>query len=997
MIGRKLLHYEVESELGAGGMGRVYLARDTRADRRVALKFIAEDATPEARERLLREARAAARLTHPGIVTLYAIEESSEGPFLVQEYVAGESLARRLARGPLGTRETLKLARELTDALAHAHRHGVVHRDLKPDNVLMAPDGSAKIADFGLARLEGAATLTEAGQLLGTLPYLAPERLAGNAGDARADLFALGAILYEAITGRRAFPGSSESAVMYAVMNETPPAPAVTGALQPVVPLVMKLLAKDPADRPASAEVVRGVFEMLAMTAPMPPGSGAPTAPAAGQAPVPTSAVTAPLPHAGADAPPPGPAPSPHARHWLPVAAAALGLIAVALVLWLARDRAVPEASAESPAVAVLYFENVPDPADAGRMGSITGNLLVTALAQAPDVNVLSTQRVLDAIRAVGGRSGELDPARALAVARRARATRIVTGRILQVQPAIVMTAEVVDVATGRVVHAERVEGRPGQTVFQLVDELGPRLLAGMLRRDRGSMSLPNLASRTSSSLAAQHHYAAGLEWFGEARLDSAEVRFAAAVAEDPTFAQAHYQLAITQWWGQEHVQSRQSIQHAREGAARLSEVERGILEGIASLTSMDFGDARRKFDALAVEYPEEKLVRYGQLEATYHGGDHIAAIAAARACLALDPEFRIASIHLMDALAHTGRTGEGRAMARELMQAGAQGQVQRSIATLYFQSDAAPELLELVRPRRRGNLDPTVAGFLGMWVLMNQGPDSAAAWFDAAGSVVAPAERSGTAEYVVAAREGRMRDAIAIARRVWGRLEPKAPYAPTVPFIANGILAAAAIGDEATRDELAGYAAKGIGAFAPVADFGVLPSLHRIESLIERGRVDAADSLMQSLTRASAGRNATTLRLLEYGHALVLAARGRTDEALSRLHDAEPPAGPFHDPANRRFDRARILQRGGRHADALAVLDSLGGAPLFPERQARIPLLRASSREALGRHGEAKVQLDAWFAAHRRADKDLLDLATARALRARLERSGSAAGRAAP
>jgi serine/threonine-protein kinase len=193
MIGRILLHYEILAELGAGGMGQLYLAHDTHTGRRVALKMLGPQASdPDARERLRREARAAARLSHPAIVTLFALEEAGGEIFLVQELVEGDSLAHRLASGALGTTEALRLASELAAALAHAHRHGVLHRDLKPDNVLIAADTSFKICDFGIARLEGASTITGTDTVLGSVPYLAPERLRGQRGDARSDLYALG-------------------------------------------------------------------------------------------------------------------------------------------------------------------------------------------------------------------------------------------------------------------------------------------------------------------------------------------------------------------------------------------------------------------------------------------------------------------------------------------------------------------------------------------------------------------------------------------------------------------------------------------------------------------------------------------------------------------------------------------------------------------------------------------------------------------------------------
>jgi Tol biopolymer transport system component len=269
LVGKTILHYEISAELGAGAMGRVFLARDTHTHRQVALKFLGADTVgASARERLRREAQAASRLSHPGIVAVHALEEADGELFLVEQYVEGETLARRVARGPLGSQETLRLARELTAALAHAHEHGVIHRDLKPANILVAADGSFKIADFGIARMEGVPTVTSSNTLLGTLPYMAPERARGARGDARADLFALGAILYEAMGGRRAFVGGSEAEVLYALMNEDPAPLEVRGAvLQRLVPLVSQLLAKEPQLRPAGAEVVAGILEGFQSTA----------------------------------------------------------------------------------------------------------------------------------------------------------------------------------------------------------------------------------------------------------------------------------------------------------------------------------------------------------------------------------------------------------------------------------------------------------------------------------------------------------------------------------------------------------------------------------------------------------------------------------------------------------------------------------------------------------------------------------------------------------
>src|SRR5947207_3392989 len=223
--GNKLGPYEIAGSIGAGGMGEVYKARDTRLDRMVAIKVLPDlvAGDPERRERFEREARAVSSLNHPHICTLYdvgeAIVESPEAAsvpvrFIVMELLEGESLAERLTRGPLPLEQLLQHAIVIADALSKAHRRGVIHRDLKPGNVMLTKQG-AKLLDFGLARVGVAAPassvsflptqqhpLTQEGMLLGTFQYMAPEQLEGREADARTDVFAFGALLYEMVTGR---------------------------------------------------------------------------------------------------------------------------------------------------------------------------------------------------------------------------------------------------------------------------------------------------------------------------------------------------------------------------------------------------------------------------------------------------------------------------------------------------------------------------------------------------------------------------------------------------------------------------------------------------------------------------------------------------------------------------------------------------------------------------------------------------------------------------
>jgi eukaryotic-like serine/threonine-protein kinase len=233
--GVRLGPYEIAGPAGAGGMGEVYRARDTRLDRTVAIKVLPSDLTsnPAARQRFEREARAVAALSHPHICTFHDIGQQNGTDFLVMEYLDGETLAQRLARGKLPFEQAMQYGIEIADALAAAHKAGLVHRDLKPGNVMLTKSG-AKLLDFGLAKpgvqlvgpgdaqLTTKGSLTSAGTLLGTLQYMAPEQLQAQPVDARTDVFAFGCVLYEMITGRRAFAGDTPASVIAAVLDHEP-------------------------------------------------------------------------------------------------------------------------------------------------------------------------------------------------------------------------------------------------------------------------------------------------------------------------------------------------------------------------------------------------------------------------------------------------------------------------------------------------------------------------------------------------------------------------------------------------------------------------------------------------------------------------------------------------------------------------------------------------------------------------------------------------------
>jgi len=269
--GSRLGPYEILAPIGAGGMGEVYRARDTRLERDVAIKVLPVHlSTPEMRQRFDREAKAVSQLSHPHICALYDVGRDGEIDYLVMELLDGETLSARLARGPLPLDQTLRFGREIADALDRAHRQGIVHRDLKPGNVMLTKSG-VKLLDFGLAKVmmpaaslsklsvlpttpKGGA-LTQEGTILGTFQYMAPEQLEGKEADARTDIFALGAVIYEMATGNKAFAGASQASLISAIMQSDPPP---ISSLSPVTPpaldrVARTCLAKDPEERWGSA------------------------------------------------------------------------------------------------------------------------------------------------------------------------------------------------------------------------------------------------------------------------------------------------------------------------------------------------------------------------------------------------------------------------------------------------------------------------------------------------------------------------------------------------------------------------------------------------------------------------------------------------------------------------------------------------------------------------------------------------------------------------
>ena len=592
--------YRIVRPLGQGGMGAVYLAQDTRLHRQVALKlFTGGNARGElARYELLNEARAAAALNHPHIASVHDVLDVDGQVAIVFEYVQGETLADRLERGRLDTKETIDLTLQLVEALSAAHQRGIVHRDLKPANIAIAADGNVKVLDFGVARVmpggvdnPGSAQTTIA-CFVGTVGYAAPEQCLGQSVDARADIFSLGVLMFEMLTRRRPFNGIDASVVLRSMLNEAPPriTSLAPGVPQELEELVTRMLAPDPARRP---DTVRRVGMVLRGLLPTQRGDEI--------------------------------RPAPSRRSWTIAALLAAAVVTGALVSPLLVERGTPfetPVSARSPVVAVMPLTNASgDPAKDYVATGVAENL-VTQLAGVPSITVLSRAAVNDAQsrnKDVASLALELD------------ATYLVDGSVQLSGERLRIDLRLVD-PNGSVAWADNVEGD-----FDDVFDLQRQLTAAVAQALSVRLSAADRASFAQQLTANPEALAA--YWRGRALLDRRDIKgnttaalaaFDEAVSLDASFADAH----------------------AGRGEALWS----------LYAESRDSGQARAASEAATAALrlnPNRPEVRYTLAVILAGTGQPDAAIEELQRALALRPLFEDARIQLGLVLSRQGRIDE--------------------------------------------------------------------------------------------------------------------------------------------------------------------------------------------------------------------------------------------------------------------------------------------------------------------------------------------------
>ena len=559
MIGTVISHYRILAKLGEGGMGVVYRGEDLRLGRAVAMKFIPPGlySGDAAKERFLREARSASALSHPSICTIFAIEEAEGIPFIVMECVEGETLRARRERGPVQVTEAASWGAQIADGLAAAHDKDIVHRDIKPENLMVRADGRVQILDFGLARWRGTSTLSVPGSTLGTLAYMSPEQARGVEVDGRADIYSLGAVLYELLGGRAPFAAEHDAALLYEIVN-TDPAPLA--GLNPAVPapvaaVIMKCLSRD---REARYQTARELSAALVAAA-HGESEGSGNRIAAGAAGPVTGAVRG----------------RPLRRLRIPVIAGAVVLLGLAA--WVVPGLLSP-GSSHIDSLAILPLKNAS--ADSS-LDYLSDGLTESIIS---DLSRLSTVKVMSRSSVFHYKGEDVDPQ---AAGKELGVKGVLVGRVISRDGYVTISAELIRTRDNSQVWGDQVRRKESE-LFALQEDVAGEIVQNLkLRLTPGENSMIS-GSKLESAEAYELYLKGRYHWNKRTLEDLRQsVSFFRSAAEaDPGFAEAYAGLAdaydVMTAWG--FIDPETGIREAEANARRALALDDRLSDAHAAL-----------------------------------------------------------------------------------------------------------------------------------------------------------------------------------------------------------------------------------------------------------------------------------------------------------------------------------------------------------------------------------------------------------------------------
>jgi len=623
MTGKTISHYKILEKIGIGGMGIVYKARDLKLDRFVALKFLPPHITSrdEGKQRFIREAKAASSFDHNNICNIYEIDETEDGQlFIAMAYYEGETLDKKIEEKPLSIEETIDIAIQIAQGLAKAHEKEVVHRDIKPANIMVTKEEVVKVLDFGLAKFSTQTKLTKQSTTLGTVSYMSPEQVKGEEVDHRTDIWSVGVIFYEMLTGQVPFKGEYETAVMYAILNDTQE--PVMG-LRIGIPLelqwiINKCLQKSPVDRYQHIEDL--IVDLRSMQKES----------AAKRDTTKFSEIRK----------------NRHQRINQMIKAGIIFLAAITIAFIYVSMFQRVESRSPIP-IAVVDFVNE---TGENELNGLSG-MLTTALEQSKRLSVVTRSRMFDILKQLNKENVDfIDENLGRKIAYQAGIKVLVLASVQKFDQLYNIDLKVIDPVEDKYLFttSEKEEGK--SQIPKMIDRLAEKTRKGLEESAEDvQLNATPVAEITTPNLEAYEHYFKGQEYIDKLRFKHAEKEFYEAIELDSAFGLAYYGLAYTINWENDPERAKEPIRKAYRYIDQIPEKEKYLVRFVKTINDSGWGEAGLKIlRDMEKVFPDDKEMIYNIGDISYHVGDYQASEKYLKRVLEIDPKSLRAIQHLL-------------------------------------------------------------------------------------------------------------------------------------------------------------------------------------------------------------------------------------------------------------------------------------------------------------------------------------------------------------